>query len=108
MVLPYQSESIPATNIFFCPEIEETSELEKISIARTVEETAFARDKRVSAVRSSGYSDYILEAEIRNSLGLRNPGKGRAGSDMDRINGPVYKRTGDELLERSGQKPENA
>ena len=39
------SESISATNIFFCPEIEETSELEKISIARTVEETAFSREQ---------------------------------------------------------------
>ncbi|MGA8830412.1 MAG: TldD/PmbA family protein, partial [Desulfomonilaceae bacterium] len=64
-------ESTQAINEFFCPEIEETNELEKISIARTIEETAFARDKCVSAVRSSGYSDHILEAEIRNSLGLR-------------------------------------
>ncbi len=64
-------ESTRATNGFFCPEIEETNELDKISIARTIEETAFSHDKRVSAVRSSGYSDYILEAEIRNSLGLR-------------------------------------
>ncbi len=62
-------------NEFFHPKIEEINELEKISIARTIEERAFAYDKRVGAIRSSGYLDFILEAEVRNSSGLRVRGK---------------------------------
>ncbi len=98
---PVPSESIPATNIFFCPEIEETSELEKTSIARTVEETAFARDKRVSAVRSSGYSDYILEAEIRNSLGLKI--RAKAGLARIWIELMAQSTSGQEMSYWSGQ-----
>ena len=62
-------------NEFFHSKVEEINELEKISIARTIEERAFAYDKRVGAIRSSGYLDFILEAEVRNSSGLRVRGK---------------------------------
>lgn len=63
------------TNGFFNPDIEETSELEKIQVARVIEETAFAHERRISAIRSSGYTDLILDVEVRNSLGLRMRGK---------------------------------
>ncbi|MGC8605711.1 MAG: TldD/PmbA family protein [Desulfomonilaceae bacterium] len=62
-------------SFLFCPEIGEISELEKISIARTIEERAFAYDKRIKAIRSSGYSDFIFEGQIKNSLGLNVCGK---------------------------------
>jgi PmbA protein len=60
---------------FFDPGIMETDEQEKIRLARVLEETVFSYDKRISAVRSSGYSDLALNIEIRNSNGLRVAGR---------------------------------
>ena len=59
----------------FHPEINEMKELDKIGIARIIEESAFAYDKKVTSIRSSGYSDVELDVEIRNSHGLRIQGK---------------------------------
>ncbi len=72
---PGSSGPVMEISSLFCPEIETVDELEKISIAKTIEQTAFDHDKRISAIRSSGYADFIIEAQILNSLGLNIKGK---------------------------------
>ena len=71
-----EPDSLPIDEtVFFNKDILHTDEQEKIRIARVLEESVFSCDQRVSAVRSSGYSDVSLQVEIRNSNGLRLQGK---------------------------------
>ncbi len=70
------SENLPVHGTtFFDPAIIETKEQEKIQLARVLEEAVFSYDERISAIRSSGYSDLALNVEIRNSHGLKLAGK---------------------------------
>ena len=69
------TDSKVESNGLFHPEIKDMKELDKIGISRIIEESAFTYDKKVTSIRSSGYTDVELDVEIRNSHGLRLHGK---------------------------------
>ena len=86
------TDSKVESNGLFHPEIKDMKELDKIGISRIIEESAFAYDKKVTSIRSSGYTDVELDVEIRNSYGLRVHGK----SGLASIWVELMAQTGDE------------
>ena len=79
------------------------TEADKTEIARAIESKARLEDKRITTIRSAGYSDTIVAVRLVNSNGLDANRRSRFRTCLGRIDGGTERRARDGILDGTGQ-----